>query len=192
MKTLDNHNIELSSVDFVRFSWATNQNEHMFGEQETRYVTPATIWVGVLPNSTSGARAQLVTQDILGVLQDFDVHDVDIAWRESQHDLLSSEPPLYPPASRFNRLRLLRGFIDPVSTSLSLPIAHAKNASQWGSLGFYFEAGEKLYAVTARHVLFKDVRGNNEPYKYIGMFFLGAMWPMMWGNADHLHTYRRA
>ena len=38
-----------------------------------------------------------------------------------------------------------------------------------GTLGFYFRIGEDLYAVTARHVLFKDNEANVE-YHCVGAF----------------------
>ena len=39
-----------------------------------------------------------------------------------------------------------------------------------GTLGFYFRAGDDLYAVTARHNVF-SLSGDNEEYNYVGTFF---------------------
>lgn len=39
-----------------------------------------------------------------------------------------------------------------------------------GTLGFYFRAGDGLYAVTARHNVF-SLSGDNEEYNYVGTFF---------------------
>jgi hypothetical protein len=49
-----------------------------------------------------------------------------------------------------------------------LPIAGLKTKMQ-GTLWFYFRIGEDLYAVTARHVLFKYSEANVE-YNYVGTF----------------------
>ena len=132
----------------------------------TVITTPVTIWVGVLPNTLTGDVAFHSSNDILGLLKEHGITDVDVAYRESVVRDLSG-PELFAPVSDFDPLKAI---IDPVTTALGLPIAGLKTLKIEGTMGFYFRAGEELYAVTARHVLFPKDEGN-KLYTYVGMFF---------------------
>lgn len=116
------------------------------------------MWIGVLPDSTNGDTAFNSAQDIIKLLKRHDIEDIDIAFRESEVQLLAG-PILYAPV---NDAHPLKTVIDWVTTPLSLPIAGLKTRHIQGTLGFYFKVGEDLYGVTARHVLFRD----NEAYRY--------------------------
>ncbi|KAH9945505.1 uncharacterized protein BXZ73DRAFT_96322 [Epithele typhae] len=149
---LDRKDIKYTSVDLVRFRW-----EEQSEDSRTKAVTSlATIWIGVLPDSTNGDAAFNCTQDILQLLKKHEIDDVDVAYRESEAWPLAG-PILYAPV---NDLHPLKGVIDWVTTSLSLPIAGLRTLHMQGTLGFYFKIGEDLYGVTARHVLFPDTEGN--------------------------------
>jgi hypothetical protein len=128
------------------------------------YTTSATIWIGVMPDSTTGEQAYNSSRDILDLLNQYNITDVDVAYRESEVKF-SGGPELFAPVSYFDPLV---DVIDSLSTPLSLPIASLTTETQ-GTLGFYFRAGEDLYAVTARHVLFKPSEANVE-YDYVGTF----------------------
>jgi hypothetical protein len=117
----------------------------------TVYTTPVTIWVGVVPDTTTGEQAYNSSQDIIDLLKQYNITDVDVTYRESEVKFLSG-PELFPPVSD---LDAPKDVIDSLSTPLSLPIAGLKTKMQ-GTVGFYFRIREDLYAVTARHVLFKD------------------------------------
>jgi hypothetical protein len=121
----------------------------------------ATIWIGVLPDSTNGDAAFDSTQGILELLKKYEIDDIDIAYRESEAWFLAG-PILYAPV---NDVHPLKSVIDWVTTSLSLPIAGLRTLHMQGTLGFYFKVGEDLYGVTARHVLFPDTEGN-DLYRY--------------------------
>ena len=127
-------------------------------------VTPVTIWIGVLPGSLNGDGAFESSRDILQVLRTHGIHDVDIVYRESIVELLAG-PSLYAPVDDFHSLK---DVIDPLTTTLSLPIARLDTPGSGGTLGFYFRVGEELYGVTARHVLFS----HNEEYTYHSTFTL--------------------
>jgi len=119
-----------------------------------------------LPNTLTGDVAFHSSNDILILLKEHGITDVDVAYRESVVRDLSG-PELFAPVSEFDPLETI---IDPVTTALGLPIAGSKALKIEGTIGFYFRAGEELYAVTARHVLFPKDEGNKS-YTYVGMFF---------------------
>ncbi|KAI9432395.1 hypothetical protein H4582DRAFT_1111952 [Lactarius indigo] len=187
VKVLDERSIKLTSVDLVRFTWTEESDDREIVESEesevdeedegslnyddiahikpvvygTVYTTPATIWVGVMPDTLTGEVAHYSANDILELLKKHGITDVEVTYRESVAKSLAG-PELFPPASYFDPLK---DVIDNLSTALSLPIAGLKTKMQ-GTLGFYFRVGDELYAVTARHVLFKDSEPNDE-YNYV-------------------------
>ncbi|KAF4619396.1 hypothetical protein D9613_005528 [Agrocybe pediades] len=131
-------------------------------EDGVRHYTNPTIWVGVLPESLSGAVAHGAAQDILALLDFHQLQKIDIAFRESVYrDLVSHGPALFRPAEYENPIKEV---IDNVSVALSLPIAGRKTVMQ-GTLGPYFRVRDKLYAITARHNLFPSEAGTTE-YRY--------------------------
>lgn len=161
VKSLDNRGIQLTSVDLTRFRW-DEQNADSGRETVT---SPVTIWIGVVPDSTTGDAAFESSQDILQLLKQHDIHDIDVAYRESVSQPLTS-PELLAPV---NDLHPLKDVTDWVTTALGLPIAGLKTLHMQGTLGFYFRVGDDLYGVTARHVLFPENQGNAS-YAYIGTF----------------------
>jgi hypothetical protein len=122
--------------------------------------------VGVLPDTLTSEVAFHSSNDILGLLKEHGIFDVEVAYRESVARAFSG-PELFAPVSDFDPLKAI---IDPVTTALGLPIAGLKSLENQGTMGFYFRAGEDLYAVTARHVLFREEEGNSS-YMYTGTFF---------------------
>ncbi|KAF8901022.1 hypothetical protein CPB84DRAFT_1847006 [Gymnopilus junonius] len=145
VKLLEQRTIKLSFFDLVRFS-GFEENEH----DEDIKVDPY------------GTVAFHSSNDILELLKEHGIFDVDVAYRESAARALSG-PELFAPVSHYDPLKAV---IDPLTTALGLPIAGLKTLKRQGTMGFYFRVGKDLYAVTARHVLFPDSRGNH-PYIYI-------------------------
>jgi len=183
VELLDQQNIQHSSIDLVRFSWVEEgEDVEENGDDEkneddeyddikvasygTVVTTPVTIWVGVLPDTLTGEVAFHSSNDILDLLKEYDIFDVDVAYRESVARDFSG-PELFAPVSHLNPLKAV---IDPVTTALGLPIASLKKLNSQGTMGFFFRVGKALYAVTARHVLFPEHEGNNL-YSYVGTFF---------------------
>ncbi|KAI0028686.1 hypothetical protein K488DRAFT_89481 [Vararia minispora EC-137] len=154
---LDRLQIQLTSVDLVRFRWK-EETEDGRGKTAT---SRTTIWIGVLPDSTTGDAAFDSSEDILQLLKKHDISDVDVAYHESTAQHLT-DPVLYAPV---DDLHPLKDVIDWVTTALSLPIAGLKTLHMQGTLGFYFKVGEDLYGVAARDVLFPAEQGNF-PYIY--------------------------
>ena len=166
VELLDCKNIKFTSVDLVRFRWEEQTEDSPYYKNVT---SPVTIWIGVLPDSTNGNTAFDSAQDILQLLNRFNINDIDIAYRESEAQLLAG-PTLYAPVDHHHPLKSV---IDWVTTPLSVPITGLtgfKTRHIQGTLGFYFKIDNDLYGVTARHILFPDTEGN-EPYSYDpGMF----------------------
>ncbi|KAF8273832.1 hypothetical protein EI94DRAFT_1769038 [Lactarius quietus] len=131
VKLLDKREIRLTSIDLARFRW---EEQNANG--------------GIIPDRLSGDVAFEYSKDILQLLEKHNIHDIDVAYRESVAELLTG-PELFAPV---NDLHSLKDVIDSVTTTLGLPIAGLK-------------VGETLYGVTARHVLFPEEYGNT-PYSY--------------------------
>jgi hypothetical protein len=193
---LNQKNVKVSSVEFVRFTWLNKKEEqeieeeesgddddsHTAGEEEElsyddlppiqyiedgkRHYTNPTIWIGVLPDTLTGATAQESSKDIRAFLDSLQVQNVDIAYRESRYSNLSKHgPPLFRPVEDGDPLKEI---IDNVSVPLSLCISGYKSTSpKQGTLGPYFCVGKKLYAITARHVLF-SADDDNSDYRLLG------------------------
>ncbi|OAX31557.1 hypothetical protein K503DRAFT_74641 [Rhizopogon vinicolor AM-OR11-026] len=184
VELLDQQNIQHSSVDLVRFSWVKENEDNKDDDDDeddededdegiedidikvapygTVVTTPVTIWVGVLPDTLTGEEAFHSSNDILNLLKEHGIFDVDVAYRESVARGFSG-PELFAPVSDLDPLKAI---IDPVTTALGLPIAGLNKLHCQGTIGFYFRVGKVLCAVTARHVLFPEDKGNN-PYSYI-------------------------
>ncbi|KAH9047443.1 hypothetical protein EDB83DRAFT_1461953 [Lactarius deliciosus] len=189
VELLNQKNIRVSSVDFVRFTWLNKKADHEIKEEEDdddddakeeedvtyddipltqpvedgeRHYTNPTIWIGVLPETLTGAVAHESSMDIRAFLDSLQVQNVDIAYRESVYKTLSGHgPALFPPVEDDDPLK---DVIDNVSVPLSLPISGRRTTMQ-GTLGPYFRVGDKLYAITVRHNVFLP-NEDNELYKY--------------------------
>ncbi|KAH9047158.1 hypothetical protein EDB84DRAFT_1264204 [Lactarius hengduanensis] len=190
VELLDQKSIRVSSVDFVRFTWLNKMADQEIEEEEDdddddakgeedvtyddippiqpveygeRHYTNPTIWIGVLPETLTGAVAHESSKDIRAFLDSLQVQNVDIAYRESVYKILSGHgPALFPPVEDYDDP--LKDVIDNVSVPLSLPIAGRRTTMQ-GTLGPYFRVGDKLYAITVRHNVFLP-NEDNELYKY--------------------------
>lgn len=152
---LDKQHARFSTIDRVRFRTVPDQ-------QIPAALSPAVIWIGVLPDSLIGEEAFHLANTILALLKDEGITTaVDIEFRESIYKR-SGSTELYEPASD---LDVTRHVIDPLTTALGLPIAAAKTPHFQGTMAFYFQDGEDLYGVTARHVLFPADEDNSH-YHY--------------------------
>lgn len=193
VELLDQRNIKVTSVDFVRFTWLIKKPDQEIEEEEDddddnakeeeeldydaiptiqpvedgiRHYTNPTIWIGVLPETLTGARAHESSKDIRAHLDSLQIQNIDIAYRESINKSLTNHgPALFAPVEDGDALKEV---IDNVSVPLSLPIAGRRTTMQ-GTLGPYFRVGNKLYAITVRHNMFL-LDGDNEEYRYHGTF----------------------
>ncbi|TCD61635.1 hypothetical protein EIP91_008141 [Steccherinum ochraceum] len=154
VKILDELDVQFTSIDLVRFRWEETTDTAILP-----YTTPITVWIGVLPDSTTGQAAFVSSQAILQCLKTYHIEDIDIAYRESVGHFLTANDPLVLSAP-VDRYDFLTGFIHWITTALSLPISSLRHSDIGGSMGFYFRAEQQLYGVTARHVLFPLNEGN--------------------------------
>lgn len=186
LELLDRRQIKVTSIDFVRFTWSktvvdtgispSNEDDGDAPpgageavvtlaeiENEEQYFTNPTIWIGVIPDTLTGAVAHESSKDIRALLDSLQVQKVDIAYRESVYKPLRGHgPALYPPAKEGDPIK----DVDNVSVASSLVIA-ARKTSARGTLGPYFHCNDKLYAITARHNVYSS-GVNYETYRYCG------------------------
>lgn len=199
MDLLNARKIKVTSVDFVRFTWLNKKEDQEIEDDDEeeddddsdedadvdyddippiqpveygeRYYTNPTIWIGVVPETLTGAVAHESAKDIRTFLDSLPAQNIDIAYRESVYKTSPGHGPgLFKPVEDGDPLKEL---IDNVSVPLSLSIAGRKTTMQ-GTLGPYFHVGNKLYAITVRHNVFlRD--GDNELHRHHGKSLLDAL-----------------
>ena len=108
---------KVSSVDFVLFSWQgrlrrtttttmlmkrmtsstmISQPSSPSGDGERHYANP-TVWIGVLPETLTGAVAHESSKDICTFFDSLQVQYIDIAYRESLYKTLPQHGPAFFP-----------------------------------------------------------------------------------------------
>ncbi|KAG9092620.1 hypothetical protein FS749_015563 [Ceratobasidium sp. UAMH 11750] len=180
---LKERNIKVTSVDFVRFTRLNKKEDQEIDDDDDdedadvdyddipliqpveygeRHYTNHTIWIGVVPETLTGAVAHESAKDIRTFLDSLPAQNIDIAYRESVYKTSPGHgPALFKPVEDGDPLKEV---IDNVSIPLSLSIAGGKTTMQ-GTLGPYFHVGDKLYAITVRHNVFlRD--GDNELHRH--------------------------
>lgn len=138
--------------------------------QQTHYTySNPTLWIGVKPDTLTALGARDVARKIRTLLDGLEVGRVDIAFRERDAQL--SAKPLSAPVHNGHDLEPV---IHQSSAALSLYIADL-DGHMAGTCGPYFRAGGKLYAMTARHVLFTwnesqtEYRCHGSCFNHIGL-----------------------
>ena len=91
-----------------------------------RHYTNLTIWIGVLPDTLSGAVAHDSSKDICAFLDSLHIQEINIAYRESLY-MPAHGPTLLSPVEDGDSLK---DVINNVSVALSLPIAGRKTTMQ--------------------------------------------------------------
>ncbi|KAI0701135.1 hypothetical protein C8T65DRAFT_709546 [Cerioporus squamosus] len=135
---LDSKNVKFTTIDWVRFATGDGPPG------------PITLWVGVLPDSLTAEDAHSAACVCLALLGEFDIADVEVAFRTSIYTR-SAGPKLLEPVDIFHPTVDVR---TPLTPLLGLRIAPRNMPHVEGTGGFYFAEGDKLFLVTARHVLF--------------------------------------
>ncbi|KIY47900.1 hypothetical protein FISHEDRAFT_74238 [Fistulina hepatica ATCC 64428] len=153
---LDSVNVLFTSIDCVRFA-KVRDSEGKAG--------PVVLWIGVIPKSLSGEDAHTAGHGCLALLREFDITDVDVEFRESIYTR-STGPKLLKPVCDLHPTVDVRG---PLTPALGLPIAALDTPYTEGTGGFYISEGgdsNKVFVVTARHVVFPLNAGSNDNYVY--------------------------
>ncbi|TFK81505.1 hypothetical protein K466DRAFT_502009 [Polyporus arcularius HHB13444] len=146
---LDSKNVKFTTIDWVRFSLD-------YGP-----AGPVTLWIGVLPESLAAEDAHIAACGCLALLQEFDITDVEVAFRTSIYTR-SAGPKLLEPVDSRHPTADVRG---PLTPTLGLRVAAKNTPYVEGTGGFYFAEGrdsDKIFFVTARHFLFPPNAGFND------------------------------
>ncbi|KAI0723734.1 hypothetical protein C8T65DRAFT_723862 [Cerioporus squamosus] len=142
---LDSKNLKFTTIDWVRFA------------TEADPPGPVTLSDGVLPDSLTAEDARTAARACLALLKEFDITDVEVAFRTSIYTR-SAGPRLLEPVEFWHSTAGVRGPL------LGLRIAARNTPHVEGAGGFYFAEGDKLFLVTTRHVLFPPNTGFNDYY----------------------------
>ena len=148
---LDSKQVMWTSVDIVRFA--------KVGEAPG----PIVLWIGVMPQSLSSEDAHTAAIGCLQCLELFQLTDVEVEFRESIFTR-SVGPKLLKSISSTNPTASVCG---PLTPALGLPIAARATSYAEGTGALYISEGhdsEKVYVLTARHVVFPPNAGSNELY----------------------------
>lgn len=144
-----------TSIDGVRFLTDDDNGKTTLG--------PVVVWIGVSPGSLKGEDAFEAADDILAILKDFEIHDVEAEFRESNY-YRAAGPALLKSVSNFNSTVDVRG---PLTTALGLPIAAVNRPDAQGTMAIYFSEGgqsSKTLGLTCHHVVLKVSDTTNEDY----------------------------
>ncbi|KAG0635402.1 hypothetical protein HOY80DRAFT_927239 [Tuber brumale] len=149
---LNSQKVLWTSIDVVRISYAEESP------------CPVILWVGVQPESLSfpaGRQAALSCKDLL---VRFGIFDVEVEIRQSLVTSLAG-PELLAPTFTGDPTADIR---NPLIPTLGLPIASKRIPFCEGTGGFFVAEGgdrERLFLITARHVLFQVSRYENNVYE---------------------------
>ncbi|KIY50257.1 hypothetical protein FISHEDRAFT_64903 [Fistulina hepatica ATCC 64428] len=144
-KYLDSVTVRWTTIDVVRFA------------EPGKPAGPIVVWVGVRPGSLSRKAAQVAALACKKILFTFKIFGVEIAFRESL--FRRSGPRLLNYVSTASPTASVRS---PLTAALGLRIASLTMRYAEGTGALYLSEGcdsEKVYILTARHVVFppKDV-----------------------------------
>ncbi|KAH9925767.1 uncharacterized protein B0H18DRAFT_1169292 [Fomitopsis serialis] len=125
------------------------------------------IWVGVRPDSLHAEDAFHSANDILRLLEGFDIVDVEVEYRESLYKR-SVGPALLRSVLSLNTTVDGRG---PLTPALG-PIATFERPDAEGTMGLYFAEGgdsNKVLGLTCHHVLLKTDATTIDDYVFTGV-----------------------
>ena len=137
--SLDSKSVLWTCIDVVRIGY---EGENL----------PVILWIGVKPSSLSGEHAIQVAVTCKNLLVKHGITDVECEIREAERVL---QPALMKPTLSDDDAVNLRVHL---TNTVGVSIASEAHPHIEGSLGFYFSRGgdDKLYALTARHVIFPN------------------------------------
>jgi len=147
-QVMEENGVRWTSTDVVRIGYATEE------------AAPMVIWIGVMPNTLSREHGQTIAFECKKLLLKSKIDDVEVEIRESIVTHYAG-PALEEPAPAYNPIAEL---LEPLTSTLGLPICNEKTPDSNGTGGFYvMDSESKTYLITARHVLF-DKTDNNRMY----------------------------
>ncbi|KAF9013112.1 hypothetical protein BDQ17DRAFT_1342765 [Cyathus striatus] len=186
-KHLDAVNVNWTTIDVVRFAEPEKYNP------VKKPVGPIVLWIGVHPKSLSRELAEKAANTCENILQSFDIHGVEIAFRESLFrrysrtllDYVSSDNPI-------------ANVYGPLTAALGLPIASVQTPGSEGTGGIYLCTAEHTYLLTARHVVLPpevpnilyDQRQNSQDAVQVMVPSPAAFDGMVESISDKINTFK--
>ncbi|KAF8304997.1 hypothetical protein DL93DRAFT_2127334 [Clavulina sp. PMI_390] len=158
------HKVIFTTIDVVRFKMFEFEDT---SSKDCPDIGPVTIWIGVVPDSTTATTAQDAAQVILALLKDYGITDVDVDFRESRY-IHAVGPQLFGPVIRVDPLV---DVIGPLTPTLGLGISTTTSPAVEGTMALYLAEGgdsDKLLGLTCRHVLFGRKEANVDFVHYPG------------------------
>ncbi len=149
---LDSMEVKWTSTDVVRIGNAEEPS------------APVILWIGVMPTSLSDNDGVDVAFRCRELLVEFGITDVDVEIRESVVTRLAG-PKLLMSTYSSDTVSAR----EPLTTTLGVPICAQSTPWAEGTGGFFITEGgnsKKLLLVTARHVVFKPDKNNNNLFQY--------------------------
>ena len=150
---LDSVSVKWTTIDVARFA----EVEREFG--------PPVLWIGVVPKSLSREDAKAATAGCKRLLNDSELTDVEVAFRESLFTR-SAGPRLLKRVSSYHATADVRG---PLTPALGLQIAARATAHVEGTGTLYIRESRdspRVFLLTARHVVLPPKTEPNELYAY--------------------------
>lgn len=158
---LDAASVLWTSIDVVRFAMV----------KQADVVGPVVLWIGVIPGTLPEPDAKPVAHSCLAALERFGITDVEVEFRESVYTRSGSAagPALLEPVFEMYPTQDVRG---PLTPALGLSIAAEATPHVEGTGGIYLTeeggGGDKLFLLTARHVLLPSYGEQNVEYVHTG------------------------
>jgi len=160
----DNLALKIHAVlDLMKVKWTSTDVVRIKPVKES--FAPVVLWIGVIPASLSEDDGVVVVFKCRETLRENGITDVEVEIRESvvTH---STGPKLLSPPSIFNPTS---DFDEPLTTTLGLPICAQSTPWAEGTGGLFVTEGEnteRLFLVTARHVVFPPDKEKNELFEH--------------------------
>ncbi|KAM5543702.1 hypothetical protein V8D89_002319, partial [Ganoderma adspersum] len=149
---LDSKGVKMGSTNIVRIGYVGDANP------------PVILWIGVWPKTLSAIAGREVALACKAVLVEHGIEDVEVEIRESRVTR-SAGPKLVKPSCTSDPTAEFRICLTP---TLGLAISNAATPWAEGTGGFFISSGgadNKVFLVTARHVVFRTKEGNNELFE---------------------------
>jgi hypothetical protein len=146
---LDQNQVNWSSTEIVRIAYVDEPDGNLI------------LWIGVYstPTRLSYDVGIEVAVQCKGLLLSYGIQDVDVELRESDFVQLAS-PALLKPTDIIDPTAIVR---EPFTTTLGMNICAENTPWAEGTVGFFMAVNgvDKLYGVTARHVLFPQAENKD-------------------------------
>ncbi|KAM5543708.1 hypothetical protein V8D89_002325 [Ganoderma adspersum] len=149
---LDSKGVKWGSTSIVRIDYVGDANP------------PVILWIGVWPKTLSAIAGHEVALACKAVLVEHGIEDVEVEIRESRV-ARSAGPKLFKPGLKFDPAAEFRICLTP---TLGLTISNAATPWAEGTGGFFIASGgadNKVFLVTARHVVFESDKDDNTTYE---------------------------